>query len=403
MSLTINAPLELQQKIQGIISKYSVAGIPYGLIWNPEDFKIYLDKPSKRAENVVYEDPVFDSLAWAKANKLKVHSERGLASSAIMAEPETLSQCYMGPFAELAEYMAKDVDRAIETHDKGLASSVITSQTYSILQDPVILGESVDTIFPGVLLQFFDDVPTPNLKGDYLDLTSGVDYYTNVPEGLLPEPSRGAGAITSIEVPKHAGGIAITERAELMIRGRNIFAELAQKLGEKRLEKENKLVANELENTTTVLAGVDFGARAGTPLTSSNVPNDLWQTLIDAFDGVAGNLNGIASRSIVWNEYKNNDYNKGFYNATANVDAGDGRRSAPGVDGAEWFTDKAIVSATKLWAADRAKAGKNFRGPVRSFDIDSPKTESRETWLKSYLLIKIVDQDYIREITGVSA
>jgi len=167
--------------------------------------------------------------------------------------------------------------------------------------------------------------------------------------------------------------------------------------------RENGLVAAELENATTVIAGVDFGLRAGTPPSSSNYPNDLWQTIIDSFAGSGGTFNGIASKNLAFNEYKNNDYVKGYQNTAVNVSGPDSSGPAPGLDGVTWFRDNAIVSGTKLWAADRDKAGKNFRGPVRSFDITSERTESRETYLKSYLLVKIVDQDFIREVTGVTA
>jgi len=151
MSL-ITAPLEIVQKVGAITEKYRVGSIPYGLIWNPDDHLIYLDKPSRKAQYAKYEDPVFDPIAWAKSNKLNLVSESGKASAAAMPEPELLEECYRGPFAELAHYMGKDQDTAIETHDRGLASSIITSQTYSILQDPIVLGETTETIFPGVLL-----------------------------------------------------------------------------------------------------------------------------------------------------------------------------------------------------------------------------------------------------------
>jgi len=94
---------------------------------------------------------------------------------------------------------------------------------------------------------------------------------------------------------------------------------------------------------------------------------------------------------------------KAIKHRSLNVSGPDASGPAPGVDGVTWFRDNAIISATKLWAADRNKAAKNFRGPVRSFDMSSERTESRATYIKSYLLVKIVDQDFIREITGVTA
>lgn len=395
---------ELSQRVQALVSKYKTSAGVFGFVWNPEDHCVYLDNPSKKGDKIQYIDKVFDALAWAKANKIipKNH-EKGLAAAELINEPTDTQDCFFGPFVELADCMDMDTSKAQKTQDKGLAGSIITSMDYDILTQPVILGESVEAISPGVLLGFFDDVATPRLKGEWLDTTSGVEYFTNVPEGILPEPTKGLGTTVAVDVPKHAGGVEITERADMILGGTNIYNDLVTALGRKRLLRENGLVAAELENATTVLSGVDFGLRAGTPPTSSNYPNDLWQTIIDSFAGQGGTFNGVASKNLAFNEYKNNDYNKGYQTPSLNVSGPDASGPAPGVDGVTWFRDNAIISATKLWAADRNKAAKNFRGPVRSFDMSSERTESRATYIKSYLLVKIVDQDFIREITGVTA
>jgi hypothetical protein len=396
--------IELSNRIQALVSKYKTSAGVFGFVWNPEDHCVYLDNPSKKGQQIEYRDKVFDALAWAKANNLiKPNNEKGLAAAASIGDPSDLQDCFFGAFVELADCMDMDKDKAIRTQDKGLAGSIITSVDYDILSQPIILGESVEAISPGVLLGFFDDVATPRLKGNWFDSTSGVEYFTNVPEGILPEPTKGVGSTVAIDVPKHAGGVEITERADMILGGTNIYNDLVTALGRKRLMRENGLVAAELENTTTVIAGVDFGLRAGTPPSSSNYPNDLWQTIIDSFAGGGGVFNGVASKNIAFNEYKNNDYNKGYQTPSLNVSGPDASGPAPGVDGVTWFRDNAILSATKLWAADRGRAGKNFRGPVRSFDLSSERTESRATYIKSYLQVKIVDQDFIREVTGVTA
>src|SRR5215510_2297152 len=396
--------IELRQRLESLISKYKTSAGVFGFVWNPEDHCVYLDNPSKKGDQIVYADKVMNAIAWAKGtNAIPQNHTKGLAAAESYQGGLDIPDVFYGPFAELADCRDQDIVTAQRTNDKGLAASVITSADYDLFTQPVVLGESVETIPTGVLLGFFNDVATPRLKGLWQDTTSGVEYYLNSPEGSLPEPSKGLGTTVPIEVPKHAGGVEITERADLILGGQNPFASLVTALGNKRLQRENGLVAAELENATTVISGVDFGLRAGTPPSSSNYPNDLWQTVIDAFSAQGGTFNGAASKNIVWNEYKNNDANKGFQTTSINVSAGDGTAQAPGVDGVTWFRDQAIVSATKMWAADRNKAGKNFRGPVRSFDMSSERTESRATYIKSYLLVKLVDQDFIREITGVSA
>lgn len=398
--------IELRQRLEALVSKYKTSGGTFGFVWNPEDHIVYLDNPANKGHQIKYEDPVLDALAWAKAsNLIKPDNEKGLAAAAMIGNPSEPEDAFFGPWVELANCYEADKLTAQREYqqrgDKGLAASIITSTDYDLFQQPAILGESVETISPGVLLNFWADVATPRLKGQWQDTTTGVEYYLNVPEGELPEPSKGLAAVVDIDVPKHAGGIEITERADLILGGNNPYASLVTALGQKRLQRENGLVAAELENATTVISGVDFGLRAGSPPSSSNYPNDLWQTIIDSF--VGGSFNGIASKNIVFNEYKNNDYNKGYQTPSLNVTTPDASGPAPGVDGVTWFRDQAIVSATKLWTADRNKSGKNFRGPVRSFDISSERTESRSTWIKSYLQVKIVDQDFIREVTGVSA
>jgi hypothetical protein len=334
--------IELRQRLESLVSKYKTSAGVFGFVWNPEDHCIYLDNPSRRGDQLKYEDKVMNALGWAKGtDAIPENHQKGVAAAAAYTGGTDILDVFYGPFAELADCRIQDIRTARKTNDAGLAASVITSADYDLFTQPVVLGESVETIPTGVLLNFFNDVATPRLKGLWQDSTTGVEYYMNVPEGMLPEPSKGLGTTIQIDVPKHAGGVEITERADLILGGQNPFASLVAALGQKRLQRENGLVAAELENATTVISGVDFGLRAGTPPSSSNYPNDLWQQIIDAFSAMGGTFNGAASKNIVWNEYKNNDYNKGFQTVSQNVSAGDGTSAAPGVDGVTWFRDQA--------------------------------------------------------------
>jgi len=370
-----------------------------GLVWNPVDHVVYLDNPSIPAESIRYDTPVLDSRAWTEQVRNKAAS-----AVAVGSDPLALTDVFFGEYAELANEMLQEMHLSRQQRDRQRAASVVTSQHYTVLQDAIILGESTDAIKTGVLAGLFDDVAVPTLNGKWIDYTTGVDYETNVPEGVAVEPTRGTATSTTYTLPKHMGGVAITERAEAIINGDNIFARLVNELSRKRLYAENGLVATELETATTV-AGVDFGERSGTvPFTSTKDPlNGILLTVADTLDSNNGTLTGLASKNQVWFEYITNDYIKGINTANPSITPNESVGPAPGLPGVTWFRDNAISAATKLWAVDRSKGGKNFRGPVRSFQVMDPKTETTEQFLKSYFLCEIVDTGLVREITGVTA
>lgn len=369
-----------------------------GLVWNPVDHIIYLDNPAIPANAIRYDVPVMDSRAWTEQVRNKAASITG------GNDPLALSDVFFGEFAESASDMLQEMHLARQQRDRTRAASVITSQHYTDVQNAVILGESIDAVKTGVLTGFFEDVAVPTLNGDWIDYTNGVNYETNVPEGVAVEPTRGTATATSYTLPKHMGGVAITERAEAMINGVNIFARLVDELSRRRLESENGLVATELETATTA-SGVDFGARSATvPFTNTQDPlNGIMLTIADLFDSNGGSLTGLASKNQAWYEYITNDHIKGIDAANPAITPNESVGPVPGIPGATWFRDNAISDATKVWAADRSRGGKNFRGPIRSFQVVDPKTETTEQYLKSYFLCEIVDTGFVRELTGCTA
>lgn len=375
-----------------IISQYR------GLVWNPVDHIVYLDNPAIPANAIRYDVPVMDSRAWTEQVRSKS------ASIAVGSDPLALTDVFFGEYAELASDMLQEMHLAKQQRDRQRAASVITSQHYTAIQDTIILGESMDAVKTGVLTGFFEDVAVPTLQGEWIDYTNGVNYETNVPEGVAVEPTRGTATSTTYILPKHMGGVAITERAEAMINEANIFSRLVDELARRRLESENGLVATELETATTA-SGVDFGARSATvPFTNTQDPlNGIMLTIADLFDSNGGSLTGLASKNQAWYEYITNDHIKGIDAANPAITPNESVGPVPGIPGAMWFRDNAISDATKVWAADRMKGGKNFRGPVRSFQVMDPKTETTEQYLKSYFLCEIVDTGFVRELTGCTA
>lgn len=294
------------------------------------------------------------------------------------------------------------LSRAAKEKNHDLAAAVITSQDYAELKNTIILGESIETVRTGILGRTFEEITVDNLTGKWLDVTSGVEYFTNVPEGKSVEPTKGDATTIEINVGKHEGAIAITEQAENVINARPIFSRLATALQNARLKSENLMIAQEIENATTVLAGTDVGLRAGTPPLSSNDPQPMIQSIIDALDDNGGWDTSIM-RSNVYNEWKANDTFKGVYVPPTNVTGNEQTGPLPGADGVTAYRDNAIASLTKMWALNAANALKLFRSFTRSFQVVEPKIETTFQYLKSHFQPRIVDQDAIIEVTGVTA
>lgn len=379
-----------------------------GLIWDSRDSTIYIDNPKSHINDINFENltPIMNSKEWV--NGANINNSSNDKSASINTDPLALTDVFYGPFGDLANDMLADISEAKKTKNRSLAAAVITSLDYSILQDAIAIGESVDAVKTGILAQAIPEQQIPNLKAEWFSWDDAVEFHLNVPEGQAVEPSKGT--VTSVEytVPKHQGAVAITEYARAMINapqgsGSSIFNRLVSAMQQQRLKKENGLVAAELENTVTTITGIDFGLRAGTPPLSSNTPEALYLEFVDYFDSVNGDFNAIMSKNNVYNEALNNDYLKGYYNAVNPPGVNESSAPAPGLPGVTWYRDNAISSGTKMWVMDINRALRGFRAGVRSFQLDDVKHETTEYHTKSFYIPKIVDQDYIREVTGVTA
>jgi len=371
------------------------------LVWRAVDNAIYLDNPSVKLESMHFDESnkIMDARAWNTA----VKNGNSLSASVASNDYAALSEIFKGQFGDLANTMFTELHSAKQANDRSKVASIITSADYTVLQDTIVLGESMDAIKTGVLLQLWDEVAVPNLTGEWIDWTTGIDYFTNVPEGVLPEPTKGTATSTTYTVPKHAGGVAITERAQAIINGADVFGKQVAELQRMRLKKENALVATELETASNTAAGVDVGATSGTPPLSTQRPETIWTTYIDTFDTAGGTFNAIASKNNVYNEYINNDFVKGAYVPVNSPAVNEMVGPTPKLEGVTWYRDNAITLGTKVWVMDRNLAGKVFRAAVRSVQIADPKTESTQYYLKSYMLPEIVDNAFIYELTGMTA
>ena len=100
-------------------------------------------------------------------------------------------------------------------------------------------------------------------------------------------PSKGTGSTTTVNIQKHGGAVAITQRAQAVINNDNPFQRLVTQMGQKKLFDENDMIADVIEAVTaTTYAGVDFGLRAGTPPLSSTNPVDFLATTISTFEAL---------------------------------------------------------------------------------------------------------------------
>jgi hypothetical protein len=244
-------------------------------------------------------------------------------------------------------------------------------------------------------------VPTPNLTGQWLTLEHDLKWHENLPESKSPEPSLGKGSVISIEVPKHGGAVAITERARTVINGADVYTRLISQLQQLGLKKENESIAAEIEINATSISGVDWGARSSGA--STNNPVDLFNTIRSTFSTKSQPVDGFTSKWLGYAELFNNDFVKGTNEPLRNVGQG-GFQTAefPLLAGITYYADDSISSAVHGWAFSR-QAIKIFRGPSRAYTVTDPDTETEKYVTKTHMLPKTVDPSLIYRVTGISA
>ena len=289
------------------------------------------------------------------------------------------------------------------------AGAIITSLDYTAFQDTPTLGGNVETnIRTGVLAGLFQTVPMPVLTGKWISaMANDLKYYRNLMETESPVPSKGSGSTTTVNIQKHGGAVAITQRAQAVINNDNPFQRLVTQMGQKKLFDENDMIADVIEAVTaTTYAGVDFGLRAGTPPLSSTNPVEFLATTISTFEALSQNINLFISRGLAYTEYIFNDIVRGGALAgnplPPQVNINEQVSSFPGLDGVRWARDNAITSTTAGWAMND-NAIKLFRGPSRNYTIADEDTETTKYVTKNYFLPQLVDSTLIYKVTGITA
>ena len=381
-----------------------------GFVLNPVTEVEYL-YDSAQGGNPDYIHPVMDVKAWNE------HTQR-TASITPDSDPLMLSDVFYDTkvpgqdftFQDMAKDVLQEFQNSKRDRDTSRAASVITSKDFAAFQETVILGQNITTaIRTGILTGLFGSISVPNLKGEFASFDDGVKYFNNVPEGTTVEPSGGTGSITTVEIPKNEGAVAITDRAQMVINNDNPYTRLSAALGQKRLENENAVVAAEIQsNTAHTFTGVDFGAR--TSMLSTQNPIDFWNGVINTWDGLNKVMfNLIVSKSLVLNEYNNNDVVSGRGSAggpplqqTSNLNESVQTGVAGLSGGVRWATDNAITSATAMWIMWDG-AIKVFRGPLTLFGVRKEEIEYTKTVLRAYMTSETVEPDLIYTATGVQA
>lgn len=286
------------------------------------------------------------------------------------------------------------------------AGAIITSLDYPGFVTNEVVGTSPNTrIRTGILASLFQTIPLAQLTGQWQSFDDDLKYYRNLSETKSPEPSKGTGALKSVEVEKHGGAVAITQRAEMVINGYNPFATLVGRMGQKRLFDENDYIADVIQaNTANTIAGVDFGARTGSPPASTTIPTDFITSLINTFEALPQDIDLFISRGTAYMEYVTNDIVRGGVNnpppTQTNVNEQVG--PFPLMGGVTWARDNAITSNTNGWAMNN-NAIKLFRGPSRNYTIANEDTETTKYVTKNYFKPDTMEANLIYMVTNITA
>ena len=365
------------------------------IILNPVDKTIYMDNLAPLDDSYVYSNPIVNTQVYSRAASAKSNDEYSITDA-----------FYNNDSAE-----TKFADMANEVITKSKAAAIITSKEYSILADATtLLGTQEEPTQQGILTQIFETVNTPTLTGKYRTFTDDLVYFTNLPESKSPEPTFGGASEVTVEVPKHGGAVAITDRARQVIAGADAeYRRLINRLQTKRARSESIIVRNAIEAiaSTNNQSGVDFGATTGTPAVATYNPSLLlWPVIQNFFDGQNRRFDTFLSNALPFYEYVGNYNTRGTVMSPPQSVPGNinqSIRSAPGLDGIRWFVDNLMTTLTEGYAIDSSMAGKNFVGPTRAYTVTDPDTETEKYVTKSHFDCVIVDATAIARITGIQA
>jgi hypothetical protein len=382
------------------MSQDLVRKIQNPVVTNPKNGLVYKDNLDTDVWELDWKnmEPILDGKTWAKSK------------SASTNDPLKITDAFIGENAEKAKNMFTDIAEAKRTRSLSKSAAIITSLDYSLLQDAVVIAENVEVIETGVLSQQFEEIATVSVSGKYRDFANDLKWYRNIPEGKSPEPSFGGVSEVQFSVLKHGGAVAITDRARDVINSTNIFQRLVSQLQEVRLRDENLMVAQELEsNTGNTEAGVDFGARSGTPPASTTNPLALINELNADFGDSTrpdSRWDLFVTKGFIFNEYITNDLVRNVYLNTIPSQVPQNGLDSSAVplfpSYVSWVRDNVISSSIDGWALNRS-AIKKFRGPTRQYTITDPEKEYTKYTTKTHLTVETVKPALVYKVTNIAA
>ena len=350
------------------------------------------------------QEPILDVRAW---NSLQKNQSK---TAAIGSDPLKIADVFLGKYADVATQMFSEIKEARRTRSTSLASAIITSQDYSLLQDAVVVAEQPEFIDTGVISGLFEEQAINQVSGKFRDFAHDLKWYRNIPEGKSPEPSFGSVSETSFRLFKHGGAVAITDRARDVINSGNIFSRLVSQLQEVRLADENDMVVDEIEsNTSNTEAGVDFGAMTGTA--STNNPKGLIAEINNDFGNSTRpelRWDLFITKSRVFSEYVTNTFVSGspyVANPAQNPENGNISTGIPGFPSyVTWVrADEMSLDSGKDAIAMNRSAIRKFRGPTRQYTITDPEKEYTKYTTKTHFGVETLKADLIYLVTDVYA
>jgi len=384
-----------------------------GYVWRATNGWVYL-YDSGDGDNFEYETKVMNARKWMQMSGNKGIGAKGddragsIAGQIVELSDVFTSEKVPGTnmsYEDLAKAILYEDDRAASTKDESRAAAMITSMDYTNFQDVVVVGENAESpIRTGILPGLFESVQLDNLSGKWATQTADIKWFNNLPESSTPEPSKGAGSTITVTVPKGGAAVGWTDRSKQVINGGNPFDKLTGLLNSARLANENEITAEEIEtNTTHTQAGVDFGARTGTPPASTTNPLPTIQALKTVFASLKLPWNLFISKSFIYNEYITND----ILNPTSVIpptisDQNGEVGPFPFASGVTWAREDAMDSSTDGFALNSA-ALKVFRAALIQYTVRNQDHETTKVVMKNHFNAKTVDDTLVYLVTGIAA
>lgn len=384
-----------------------------GYVWRATNGWVYL-YDSGDGDNFEYDTKVMNARLWMQMSGDKGIGAKGNdRAGSIQGHIVELSEVFTDErvpgtqmsYQDLAKGVLQEDDRAASTKDESRAGAMITSLDYNLLQDVVTVGENAEfPIRTGILPGLFESVPLDNLSGKWATQTADIKWYNNLPEGSTPEPSKGGASTITVNVPKGGAAVGWTDRSKQVINGGNPFAKLTALLADARLANENEVTAEEIENNTIhTMAGVDFGARTGTPPSSTTNPLPTIQAIKTTFSTLKVPWNLFISKSYIYNELITND----ILNPTSVIpptiaDQNGEVGPFPFAANVTWAREDAMDSMTDGYALNSI-ALKVFRAALIQYTVRNQDFETTKVVMKNHFNAKTVDDTLVYLITGIAA